>query len=498
MQKEIPSSNKSNKDPNEYQKIEIRAVKPEEEREVKLVMARAFHKGEINANSEINIPDFIEQEIEDKEFFRAVFLNGKAVSALKIIPFELEIENIWLKLWGLTGVATDPAFQGHGYASMLLQDVFKLAFKRGIDLIILHSAADMLYRKNGFGFGFCSFESSIKLPNNLYKNNLIEKINQNIANLEKRRLNIELKNKNTYAIKPKLNIEHINLKEEDIKDELIKKIVELRNKSFIYKKRRVKSPLSIKLLKFLIKYFLKSRQVYISTIKRNNDLSAYVISIIRNYSELEIDEQYYRDNIIDILRIWKNLLNEIKIPIAKIKIKTYPEFEEMNKYIEKIFGKIYKIFLTGNMAYIVNPNNLLKKFLPIFEKRIDSLKNANHQEVNFVLEIRKNSNPKELVENARFLFKIKNSKIQIINFRNDEDIGFLNGKTPITIPILQEEFVGLLLGYLSVEDLESFDNLGFFNSCNSKNSTLEMDLIKKILKILFPQIQPVWEHLYFY
>jgi len=453
--------------------IKIRPVKKEEENNVKLMVAKAFRKNNIEGSENVEIPTFIEQEIEDDQFFRALFLDNKPVSALKIIPFELEIENIKLRAYGLTGVSTNPLYQRYGFASMLLKDVLEFAREREIDFIVLHSAADNFYRKNGFGFAFMAFESKLKINDKKDLEKLIENINSFTNNIQ-------------------LMIKHYNNFDKESFNKIIDltpEIIEINNQSFLCNARKVKVIQKADKLVSIFKNLLKSREFYLSVLTQNENILAYNISIINN-TELEFIDFNYKFNFSDLIIVWKSLLEmfckENRV-LTEIKIKTYSENLYINQLIEKIFNPIYPILLTGNMACITNPIKLMHKFIPIFNERIQKYngnKFLSYDSIGFNLIIIKNCAPLELLEQnirSSIYFEIRSSNL---NIEEAKKLNFPN------ILMYEEEFTGLVFGYFLADELEFFDEIS--------NETSQIGMIKEILKILFPPLNPVWNYINFY
>jgi ribosomal protein S18 acetylase RimI-like enzyme len=142
--------------------LEIREVRKEEIENVKEMVRRAFSS---NPNGKVADHGFFRQlehvPLSSPEYFRAGFENGVPVTALMAVRFIVTMGIVPFKIAGYTGMGTDRSARGKGYASQLLQHYEKFLENRGYDGIVLHSAADMLYKKNGFeivfGFGEFSF-----------------------------------------------------------------------------------------------------------------------------------------------------------------------------------------------------------------------------------------------------------------------------------------------------------------------------------------------------
>ena len=143
--------------------LECREVREEEIEEVKQMVRKAFSS---NPNVEASETGFFRQlehiPLPSPEYFRAGFENGIPVTAVMAVRFVVSIGIVPFKIAGYTGMGTDRSARGKRYASQLLEHFEKFLENRGYDGIVLHSSADMLYKKNGFEmvFGLGNFSFS--------------------------------------------------------------------------------------------------------------------------------------------------------------------------------------------------------------------------------------------------------------------------------------------------------------------------------------------------
>lgn len=418
-------------------KIEVRPVKESEKTMVELCIARSFSKDPTNPI----IPDFIKIDLADSNFFWGVFVDGKPTAGLKLIPFEIQIEKTILRVLGLTGVGTDPDHRHKGYASMLLQGVHKYLRERGFDGTILHSAADLLYAKNGYEFAFCEWEGQVD-PKKIF----------DIGNSFQK----EPKNKEIHA--------EFYIRS-DINQKIIDEIFELRNNSNLYRSRPYRVNRSRDYTFSQCLRLLERPNMIMEVLYHGTNAVGYLFADNKG-DKLEIIEQYCKDdehheNEFYIL-LWKNLIDQFDELPKNIVIKTYFQDEIIKNMIPNMGGKFYRLALVGNMAYIFDPVAILTKMKPTFEKRIKYAHGLNDRYF-FILNI----------GDTQLMFEITPKANESIQIKRVNGMQLDNRNCPI-FKIPKDEFAGLIFGYLSLDDLD-----------------LPND---PILNTLFPLLEPVWDY----
>jgi predicted acetyltransferase len=75
---------------------------------------------------------------------------GRLASTVFVIPREMYMDGITLKLGGIGGVATDPVHRGKGFANVLMKDAVDFMIKEKYDLSILYPFKSEYYAKFGY------------------------------------------------------------------------------------------------------------------------------------------------------------------------------------------------------------------------------------------------------------------------------------------------------------------------------------------------------------
>jgi predicted acetyltransferase len=75
---------------------------------------------------------------------------GKLASTVFVIPRDMYMDGIILKLGGIGGVATDPVHRGKGYANLLMKDAVDFMEKEKYDLSVLYPFKPEYYAKFGY------------------------------------------------------------------------------------------------------------------------------------------------------------------------------------------------------------------------------------------------------------------------------------------------------------------------------------------------------------
>jgi predicted acetyltransferase len=426
---------------NTNQGVEVRPVKEHEEKLVELCIARSFSKDPTNPT----IPDFIKIKLMDPNFFWGVFVDGKPVAGLKLIPFEIQIEHTILHVLGLTGVGTDPNHRHKGYASKLLQGVHQFLKKKGFDGTILHSAADILYVKNGYEFAFCEWEHQINLEPFLNECNLI------------------LKNSQFSEYHAEFYIRS------DITQSITDQLFSIRNSSILFKNRPFRVNRTSNYMFEQCLRLLERPNMVMEILFNSNIPIAYLfaeikeerIDIIENYSIYDEKECY--------ILLWKNLIDQFENLPKNLIIKTYFHDEIIKSIVKQFQGKTYRLAMVGNMAHLFDPASIIKKLKPTFEHRMKN-KIPKTEFHSFIL----------IVRNQQIIFEINDSQLNLIDAqpiptKNQEYESLPKFEIP------EDEFAGLIFGYLELEDLDIIHGTNF--------SELE-----PTLRILFPPLEPIWDY----
>jgi predicted acetyltransferase len=125
--------------------FEIRAVRPEELDDFLGVLCAVYEMP-----VELAAPIFYADPYFDSENKRALFVEGRVVSALTLVDSQLWIGEAIVPFAGIAGVATLPDERRQGYASALIRDSLEVAAKRGYALAALQSDRLDYYRQFGF------------------------------------------------------------------------------------------------------------------------------------------------------------------------------------------------------------------------------------------------------------------------------------------------------------------------------------------------------------
>ncbi len=447
--------------------LEIREVREKDMQTVKQMVSKAFSP---NPEIEIKEQGFFKQlehvPLPGPEYFRAGFVDGQPMTAVMAVRFVASFGFVPIKLAGYTGMGTDRAARGKGYASKLLQNFEKFLEARGFDGIVLHSAADMLYKKNGFEivFGFGNFTIS---PDGL------EKYLRSEADTYKNRA---FKTKIIRSVKDFPQIIDISIKIDQIHRTLYPTTFNvIKNKMFWeqYLNYFFANGFSLALL---------SEPESQSTAEQIKQRAiAYMLYKIE---KLQSPEEGFKFTIYELLStehsryldayMIKEIMESVKYatPITQIEGAYQSERKDLASLVEKCEGKTYTSLTSKNMFHIINIPSFLKKLEPEFIRRLETTR-KNHN-FNFILNI------KEM--NLELLFLIENNTISISEHKEIEQ-----NKYPKVI-IEHEAFYALIFG--------SFEPQELLEDCEFENTDKE-ELIS-LLSVLFPFSGPVWPAIYHY
>jgi GNAT superfamily N-acetyltransferase len=422
--------------------IEVRPVKKSEMDIFIKCLSRGFAKDLEN----ISVPGFVSQNNNLKltdEFYWGVFVDNIPVAGLIIIPLDFIIGYSTFHVVGFTGVATDPDHRHHGYATRLIQGVFTYLKQSGYDGVILQSSADLLYRKNGFGYTFWEWAGDLIWSKSTESNYNSEYLNES------------------------------SRKDEDIKIEfLLPSEVSLDNCA-VFNQIRERSPQYLQ-HKFRTirsdRYFkakFEQHNAIIPLICYNNENFpiAYLFAKFDNgKNEINVFEQYSLSNKPEIfISMWKALKDEFDFEEIKFKFDLYSEDEVVKNLITEGGGNVYKCYKANKMATFFDTYATLQRLIPTFSYRISSL--AIETPFKFVL----------LVEDEGFLFTIHTLNLNIQPFSS-------NAKSDLPqFKLSRDEWIALVFGYIEIDDVETYENP-------------DLEKLEPILHVIFPEIEPIWDY----
>jgi len=95
-------------------------------------------------NSLVNDPYFLPERI------RVGVLDGRVVSHVVILHRAFYAEERVVSVAGVTAVATDPAYQGRGFGTRVMQDAARIIRERGYDMALLTTRLPRFFARFGF------------------------------------------------------------------------------------------------------------------------------------------------------------------------------------------------------------------------------------------------------------------------------------------------------------------------------------------------------------
>jgi GNAT superfamily N-acetyltransferase len=443
-------------------KIEIRPVKESEYKFTDLCINRSFSSDLNHVTRQGFFNEFRFAPWESHEFYWAVFVDGKPVSGLMLIPFQLMIDYTPIQVVGLTGVGTDPDYRHKGYAGLLLDTVHSYFKNLGFDGAVLHSAADKLYHLHGYEFVFCLWQAKLPI-----------KALRNLITI----------NKDSLVISEDCKVEFYSAL--DFNRDICAELMKIRNLSPQFVNRRVKA------LRTVNYYYSKMLENFekgtiLGVLYSKGQPQAYIIAQIDGM----INELISRSaDFMDLLLLLHATLNEfpedIDTKIGHLTMKLYSEDEPLLK-ICSLCGsgsEPYRINMPKNMATFFDPNEMMKKMQTTFSIRYSNFLSSNQCK----------NNPITAPIPFQFIFKInlldgKGVYEYIFHvFRtiiSIEPLSSLHSKKEEQLPHIEinfDEWMALMFGYITIDDLDIDDQI------DSKK-------VKPLLEILFPALEPVWDN----
>ena len=424
-------------------------VRPATEKEydaVKLCIARSFADDPDNPG----MPVFMKAPMLRNDYLWGAFVDGSPVAGTMLVPFELEIDGCRIRVIGLTGVGTDPDFRRKGYASRLLEGIHEFVAGEGFDGMVLHSAADMLYRKLDYEFAFCAWEGS-------FSADMLE----------------EFESK-AYSVDFLLPME--------IQSALVDDLNKIRSQSGQFQRRNMKVVRTDETFAYQLKNMLTLRGYMLAVLRNSDDILGYSIfrAKDRSLSIVELmpknpDEETYAC-------LLKGITDEFTADFKEVKISLYTEDYEIIRMIEKYSGSVTKRYLTGNMVCIFDPAEILRKLEPAFNRRL----NANEDELrpiknklDFKIDVTSQFTGKRSIISFKF-----DPKEPVIQMERTKVIKDLSGIEQV-VRVNWDEFTALVFGFVELDDTEILENK-------------QDPEIQSILAILFPPLEPIWDYFHEY
>jgi predicted N-acetyltransferase YhbS len=431
-------------------RIEIRPVHESEMDAVRNCIMRSFSKD----GEPIHEPGFFKQfeypPLPHSDHCWAVFVEGTPVAALMLVPFTIQLEKCSFTTVGLTGVGTVPEHRHKGYSSQLIQKLHQHLKEKGFDGAVLHSAADLLYKKNGYEFAFCSWEGQIECTESNYRllNSLVEEYQK-------------VSGSGFY-------VEHLSRDKAGLDENFARKLLTLRIESPLHTRRYVKIPLSFQ------RYYAKLQEriqggAILSILYRGKDILAYSLTNTQPNKLEIVDYSTSQEEKLCHLMLWKNLVDDLTQGLCTLTLKTYAEDQILHGLIEQFNGKIHKNMFTGNMATFFNPAGVMARLQSTFSNRLqNSLDTAIT--THFHLKI----------DQTLLDIKISRGLVQIIPVDKVPKLQDSSLSLPEVV-MDAGDWIALILGYISAVELYE------------DNGNIE-PVVKKVLILLFPELNPVWDY----
>lgn len=492
--------------------LEIREVREEELEATKKMVSRAFFPD----REDEQLPEFFNQldhiSIPSSEFFRAGFIDGAPVTAVMAVRFMISIGIVPFKIAGYTGMGTDKEARGKGYATQLIKEFGEFLDKKGYEGIVLHSGADMLYKKSGFEmvFGQGSF--------NVSPDNIDQYVKAQMKNYRNRSFNIKTITK---------------LEELPQIVEITRKISEINN-IFYQNGFNV-----IKTKKFWQEYinYLFSKGFYITILTESHDVYshipqkqkviAYMIYKIEQIKEIagkpeevtedadekpeqqneDADEktEEQKEDVDEKPEEKKEVKNTLKIfefhstehstyvnamlinmvldeaihsakPIGEIEGMYQNRRSDLKDLIERCNGDISLSLISKNFFHIINMPAFMKKLEPELFRRLEETGKL-HNSV-FVVKI--------VESETELLFRIENNVVSVFDVKNVEPDQLPENCPRISIE--NEGVYALIFG--------TYDPTDVLEDCEVEN--IEKTELISILSALFPFTGPIWPSIYYY
>lgn len=417
--------------------IEVRPVREDERSAMDLVIDRSFSQDPVHPTHQGFFHQFQYLPMARSDFYWGVFVDGKPVAGLMLVPFEILIDSTPLHLVGLTGVGTDPNYRHQGYSLRLLQAVHEFLLNEGFDGAILHSAADMLYLKAGYELCFMHYKMCFE-----WKPSILPKILPMIEPIKKTHTRIQF---------------YIAI---DFSDALVYDLNYIFTHDIEYHLQFVKTQRNLLYFRTkLQELMIKGAQI---VVLYRDDMPFAFMRYHLDKQTLSIDNFYaVYNHSLALLILIEAFMNELELKEASIEIHQKP-IMGFKPIMDKIDVKVMENPLTGNMAIIFDPFRLLHQMQGTFSKRIaESIFSNSHVQI-----------PLQIEQNRGYI-QIDNHCVTI--HKTDS----LPSANPILIST--REFNTMVFGYLPVDAIldHKFDKLA--------------KEIRDLLQILFPCLHPMWD-----
>lgn len=436
------------------QKIEIRPVKPHEIEDVENCINRSFSQ-KLSQSWRQDFFKKLDYIPRDRaEFFWGVFIDGIPVSGVLLYPFSIMLDYTPIHLLQMTGLGTDLNYRHRGFASQLIQQVHNNIQMEGFDGIALHSAADDLYRKNGYQTVFWDY--TLRLDWSPSVDSTIRHLFEKYDPREK----------------------HIQFFEkEKISEVITEELYQIRRRStqFIIRKiRQIRYPF----------YFHQRLQQHIDsgavlvTISEHQRIIAYALAKYQ-VNNLEILEQYsLLNDPTDFLLLWDRLQSEYSHNNLHFIIKTYPTDEIVLDLAKKMGFSLVEEHETKNMVHLYDPSIILPWMQTTFSHRIQTSSFHDLDEL-FLIQ----------VENWLFQFRITKNIVSLTEITNDLNNNATSVYHHNRLPkfnLNKRQWIAITFGYYSIASI--------FNDIIEYCDKGMLTHYQTVLSLLFPQINAVWDY----
>jgi predicted acetyltransferase len=425
--------------------ISVHPVQESEKATVTRVMDRAFSKDPMKIQHQGFWRQFNYISLRCPEFFWGVFADEVPVAGLLLVPYQIQISHACFQVCGLTGVGTDQKFRRMGYSNLLLQNVHKYLKEIGIDGTILHSAADELYIKNGYELTFGDWVGSLELTMVARKKfkDIIEK-----AQVDQSKRYVQF-----YV-------------SSELSENLTKELFAIQQRSAQFTHRFVRVPKSWNYFHHKLSEHLENR-VSLGVLYEDKVATGYflartepqLISFFDQYLLHEIKSNY--------AIMWNAFLEQTGNP-KEIQVKAYYEDLILSEFVQDLGGKWHWNLLTVNLAQFFNPLIVLQKMQSDLSIRLEDSKFYDLDK-KIILTIE--SQPFEL-ELHRGVVMIHPPR-EILNPTTMDKI--------LNVQITSRQFTAIVLGFISVDEI-----------IDLQGQDIESEQIE-LLKVLFPELHPIWD-----
>jgi GNAT superfamily N-acetyltransferase len=424
--------------------VEIRPVRPEERKAVDRCIDISFSQSVETIHHQGFFRQFDYIPLRRPEYYWAVFVDNEPVAGVMLVPFLLQIGHACFHLVGLTGVGTVPAHRHKGYSSKLLQAVHTYLKTQNLDGAVLHSAADQLYIKNGYELCFGDWIGSLQATP------YVRQQLQKIAGPSTRERHVIFYLPDEFT--PELSDQLWNL--------------------WYLCAHCLKRP--VRLLRSKYYFFQKMLQLLregcsLGVLYDQNVLRGYVLCQTNGQKVTYLDQFCVSDSSQDFARLWLSFLEELSVEPPYLEICSFPQESTVVDLVSRLGGNADWKLMTGNMAQFFNPKSCLRRMIGDFIQRIENsrFKSGDYE----------------------FFLQIENSDKQYDLFRFYTSHGELTFQKVNVFPrsgricrIEYRQFTCMLLGFTLAEEILDDEQYG------SDTEFIEL------LGVLFPKLDPVWEH----